>query len=101
MQGFEPSIDLEFENGFFKKALKLKSFCLKAFLPTSRWSRHTVKMQGIELAAILVAPSDFQNFFLGPSRAPEDPLGRVFVRLPWETPPPALGAPPWDTANMQ
>ena len=24
MQGFEPSIDLEFENGFFKKVLDLK-----------------------------------------------------------------------------
>ena len=26
MQGFEPSIDLEFENGFFKNALKLNVF---------------------------------------------------------------------------
>ena len=26
MQGFEPSIDLEFENVFFKNALNLKAF---------------------------------------------------------------------------
>ena len=38
-------------------------------------SRDTVKMQGFELAATLVATSDFQNFFWGPLRAPEDPPG--------------------------
>ena len=36
-------------------------------------SRDTVKMQGFELAATLVATSDFQNFFWGPWRAPGDP----------------------------
>ena len=39
-------------------------------------SRDTVKMQGFELAATLVPPSDFQNFFWGPLRAPGDPPGR-------------------------
>ena len=35
-------------------------------------SRDTVKMQGFELAATLVPPSDSQNFFLGPRWAPGD-----------------------------
>ena len=39
-------------------------------------SRDTVKMQGFELAATLVPPPDFQNFFGGPRRAPGDPPGR-------------------------
>ena len=47
-------------------------------------------MQSIELAAILVAPSDFQNFFLGPLRAPQGPSGmEKWLRDPWETPPPS------------
>ena len=33
-------------------------------------------MQSIELAAILVAPSDFQNFWGGALRAPQEPPGR-------------------------
>ena len=33
-------------------------------------------MEGVELAATLVATSDFQNSFGGPLRAPEDPPGR-------------------------
>ena len=33
-------------------------------------------MEGFELAATLVATSDFQNFFWGPWRAPGDPPGR-------------------------
>ena len=33
-------------------------------------------MEGFELAATLVATSDFQNFFSGPWRPPEDPPGR-------------------------
>ena len=36
-------------------------------------SRDTVKMQGFELAATLVPPSDFQNFFWGALWAQEDP----------------------------
>ena len=35
-------------------------------------SRDTVKMQGFELAATLVLPSDFQNFFWGALWAPGD-----------------------------
>ena len=63
------------KTAFFKKVLKLKVF-LKVFRTSSRWSRDTVKMQCIELAAILVALSDFQKNLLGPSRAPEEPPGR-------------------------
>ena len=33
------------------------------FALSSRWPRDPVKMQGFELAAISVAPSDFHNFF--------------------------------------
>ena len=33
-------------------------------------------MKGFELAATLVATSDFQNFLLARLRAPEDPPGR-------------------------
>ena len=36
-------------------------------------SRDTVKMEGLELVATLVLPSDFQNFFWGALWAPEDP----------------------------
>ena len=36
-------------------------------------SRDTVEMQGFELAATLVLPSDFQNFFWGALWAPRDP----------------------------
>ena len=73
MQGFEPSIDLEFENCFFQKGCQLNSFFFGTFLPSSMRSRDTVKMQGFELAATLVPPSDFQNFFWGPRRASGDP----------------------------
>ena len=76
MNGFEPSIDLDFENGFFEKGCQLNNFFFGTFLPSSRWSRDTVEMQGFELAATSVATSDFQNFFWGPPRAPGDPPGR-------------------------
>ena len=76
MKGFEPSIDLDFENGFFEKGCQLNNYFFGTFLPSSRWSRDTVKMKGFELAAISVATSDFQNFFWGPRRAPGDPPGR-------------------------
>ena len=76
MMGFEPSIDLDFENGFFQKGCQLNNFFLGTFLPSSRWSRDTVKMEGFELAATSVATSDFQNFFWGPRWAPGDPPKR-------------------------
>ena len=76
MQGFEPSIDLDFQNGFFQKGVQHKNFFFGTFLPSSMRSRDTVKMQGFELAATLVPPSDFQNFFWGARRAPRDPPGR-------------------------
>ena len=79
---------------FFKKLVNLEAFFCGAFLPSSRWSRGTVKIQRFELATTLVGPSDFQNFFLGPLRAPEDPSGRgkffaipgKRLRNPWEGP---------------
>ena len=70
MNGIEPSIDLEFENSFFQKGYEFNNFCLGIVLPSSRWSLDTVKMKGFELAATLVATSDFQNFFWGPWRPP-------------------------------
>ena len=76
MKSFEPSIDLDFENGFFQKGCQLNNYFFGTFLPSSMRSRDTVKMQGFELAATLVPPSDFQNFFWGPRRAPRDPPGR-------------------------
>ena len=76
MRGFEPSIDLAFANGFFQKGYQFNIFFFEIFLPSWRWSRDTVKMEGFELAATLVATSDFQNFFWGPWRAPGDPPGR-------------------------
>ena len=75
MKGFEPSLDLDFENGFFQRGEQLNNFIFGTFLPSSRWSRDTIKMEGFELAAISVATSDFQNFFGGPWRAPGDPPG--------------------------
>ncbi len=76
MRGFEPSIHLDFENGFFEKVFQLRSFFLRAFLSSSRWPRGTVNMESIELVAIWVGPSGLQNFFLGPCRAPRGPPGR-------------------------
>ena len=76
MQGLEPSIALDFENGFFEKGCQLNNFFFGTFLPSSMRSRDTVKMQGFELAATLVATSDFQNFFWEPRRAPGDSAGR-------------------------
>ena len=73
MQGFEPSIDLDFENGFFQKGYQLNNYFFGTFLPSSMRSRDTVKMQGFELAATLVLPSDFQNFLWGARRASGDP----------------------------
>ena len=74
MKGFEPSIDLEFENGFFQKGYQLNNFFFKIFRPSSRWSRDTVKMEGFELAATLVATSDVQNFggLGGPQGPPQE-----------------------------
>ena len=90
MQRFEPSIDLDFANGFFKKGCQLKSFFFGTFLPSSMRPRDTVEMQGFELVAILVATSDLQNFFLGPLRAPKEPSGMEnWLRNPWETPSPS------------
>ena len=68
-----PSDDLDASKHFFKKAFQLRTFFLAAFWLPSRWPRDTVKMQGFELAATLVLPSDFQNFFWGPRRASGDP----------------------------
>ena len=52
-------------------------------------SRDTVKMQGFELAATLVPPSDFQKLFGGPRRAPLGPSGKEnWLRNPWVTPSP-------------
>ena len=73
MTGFEPSIDLDFENGFFEKVYQLNNFFFGTFLPSSMWSRDTIKMEGFELAATSVATSDFQSFFWGPWWAPGDP----------------------------
>ena len=56
------SADLESENSFFKEASQLRSSFFGTFLPSSRWSRDTVEMQGIELATIFGAPSAFQHF---------------------------------------
>ena len=47
-------------NNYAKKTLG-RSLVFFGF--SSRWSRDTVEMQGFELAAISVAPSDFHNFF--------------------------------------
>ena len=63
MQGFEPSIDVDFANGFFGKGCQLNNFFFGTFLPSSMRPRDTVEMQGFELVAILVATSDLLNFF--------------------------------------
>ena len=90
MQRFEPSIDLDFANGFFGKGCQLNNFFLVPFLPSSMRPRDTVGMQGFELVAILVATSDLQNFFLGPLGAPKEPSGMENgLRNPWETPAPS------------
>ena len=65
MQRFEPSIDLDFGNGFFKKACQLERFFFGAFQPSPMRPRDTVEMQGFELEAIFVATSDLQNIFKG------------------------------------
>ena len=90
MQGFEPSIDLDFANCFSQKGCQLNKFLFATFLPSSRMSRGTVEMQGFELGSTLVASSDFQNFFWGARRAPQGPFGMEnWLRNPWETPSPS------------
>ena len=90
MQGFEPSIDLDFANGLLEKGRQLNSFFFGTFQRSSRRRRDTVEMQGFELVAILVATSDLLNFFWGPLRAPKEPSGMEnWPRNPWETPAPS------------
>ena len=90
MQRLEPSIDLDFANGFFEKGCQLNKFFFGTFLPSSMRPRDTVEMQGFELVAILVATSDLPNFFWGPLRAPKEPSGMENgLRNPWETPSPS------------
>jgi len=92
MQRFEPSIDLDFANGFFEKGCQLKSFFFGTFLASSMRPRDTVEMKGFELVAIFVATSNLQNIFQGPLRAPKEPSGKEnWRRHPWETLPPSLG----------
>ena len=40
MQGLEPSIDVDSENGFFEKGCQLNNYFFKTFLPSSRWSQN-------------------------------------------------------------
>ena len=90
IKGFEPSIDLDFENGFFEKGYQLNNFFFGTCLPSSGCSRGIVKIEEFELAATSVATSDFQNFFGGALRAPQDPSGmEKWLRNPWETPSPS------------
>ena len=91
MQRFEPSIDLDFANGFFEKACQLKRFLIfGTFQPSSMRPRDTVEMQGFELVATWVATTDFQNFFPGALGAPKGPSGlHVGLRNPLETPSPS------------
>ena len=89
-EGFEPSSDLDFANGFFEKGCQLNNYFFGTFLPSSMRPRDTVEMQGFELVAILVATSDLPNFFWGPLRAPKEPSGMENgLRNPWETPSPS------------
>ena len=86
MQRFEPSIDLDFANGFCGKGCQLHNYFFGTFQPSSMRARDTVEMQGFELVAILVATSDLQNFVQGSLRAPKEPSGpHVGLRNPWET----------------
>ena len=73
MKGFEPSIDIDFEDGFFEKGCQLSNCFFVTFLPSSRWSQNIVEMEGFELAATSGATSDFQNFFWGALWAPGGP----------------------------
>ena len=90
MQRLEPSIDLDFANGFFEKGCQLNKLFFLTFLPSSMRPRDTVEMQGFELVAILVATSDSQNFLWGPLGAPKELSGMENgLRNPWETPVPS------------
>ena len=90
MKRFEPSTELDLENNFFEKGSQLNNYFFEIVLPSWRWSRGTVEMQGFELVVILVATSDLQTFFLRPLRAPKEPSGMEnWLRDPWETPSPS------------
>ena len=65
MQRFEPSIDLDFANGFFEKGCQLNNYFFGTFLPSWMRPRDTIEMQGFELVAILVATSDFSKLLVG------------------------------------
>ena len=86
MQRFEPSIDLDFANGFFEKGCQLNNYFWETFQPSSKRPRDTVGMQGFELVAIFVATSDLQIIFQGPLRGPKEPSGMEnWSRDPWVT----------------
>ena len=86
MQGFEPSIDLDFASGYFEECRQLNNYFFRPFLPSWMRLRDTVEMQGFELEAIFVATSDLQNIFQGPLRAPKEPSGKEnWRRDPWVT----------------
>ena len=90
MQRLEPSIDLDFANGFFEKGCQLNNIFFRTFLPSSMRPRDTVEMQRFELVAILVATSDLLKLFWGPLRAPTEPSGMENgLRDPWVTPSPS------------
>ena len=62
MQRLEPSIDIDFENGFFPKGHQLNNYFLGTFLASSLRSRDTVKMERFELSTIFVELFGFQSF---------------------------------------
>ena len=90
MQRFEPSVDIDFENGFFEKGCQLNTFFGGTVLPSSMRARDTVEMQGFELVAILVPTSDLLKLFWGPLRTPKEPSGMgKWKSDPWVTPSPS------------
>ena len=86
MQGFEPSFDIDFANGFFEKGWQHNNYFFGTFLPSAMRPRDTLEMQGFELVAILMATLDLQNFFWGALGASKEPAGpHVGLRNPWGT----------------
>ena len=63
------------KTAFFKKALNLEVFFWNVSALIAVATGHCLNAV-IRAGATLVGPSDFQNFFLGPLRAPEEAPGR-------------------------
>ena len=74
MQGLEPSIGVEFRNGFFQKGVQLKTFFFCNFLALIDGVTATCKNAVNRACGYLGGPLGFSKLFLGASAGTPRPL---------------------------